>query len=160
MSEDTKVLSKGSDWTRLLTDPDLVSHLGKLLQTYRDVSPERRETALLQAMREIKDAAIKVREERAKVPEKRRRIYILAQTVCRSSGSIRPGSVRLGSVKPRSVRLGCVETWLRQTRLCQTSLLRLRQFRLHQPRLHRPFHPLIFPVPSLWSKGLRLNRTL
>jgi PilZ domain-containing protein len=70
MSEDTKVLSKGSDWTRLLTDPDLVSHLGKLLQTYRDVSPERRETALLQAMREIKDAAIKVREERATVPKK------------------------------------------------------------------------------------------
>ncbi len=70
MSEDTKLLSKGSDWTRLLTDPDLVSHLGKLLQTYRDVSPERRETALLQAMREIKDAAIKVREERAKVPKK------------------------------------------------------------------------------------------
>jgi hypothetical protein len=70
MSEDTKLLSKGSDWTRLLTDPDLVSHLGKLLQTYRDVSPERRETALLQAMREIKDAAIKVREERARVPKK------------------------------------------------------------------------------------------
>ena len=70
MSEDTKLLSKGSDWTRLLTDPDLVSHLGKLLQTYRDVSPERRETALLQAMREIKDAAIKDREERVTVSKK------------------------------------------------------------------------------------------
>jgi hypothetical protein len=70
MSEDTKVLSKGSDWTRLLTDPDLVSHLGKLLQTYRDVSPERREAALLQAMREIKDAAIKAREQQATVPKK------------------------------------------------------------------------------------------
>lgn len=63
MSEDTRLLSKGSDWTRLLTDPDLVSHLGKLLQTYRDVSPERREAALLLAMREIKDAAIKDREK-------------------------------------------------------------------------------------------------
>src|SRR3981189_389331 len=64
MSEATKLSPKGSDWTRLLTDPDLVSHLGKLLQTYREVSPEQREPALLRAMREIKDAAIKAREER------------------------------------------------------------------------------------------------
>src|ERR1700727_1979904 len=62
MSENTKAPAKGSDWTRLLTDPDLVSHLGKLLQTYRDVPAELRESALLQAMREIKDAAIKARE--------------------------------------------------------------------------------------------------
>ncbi len=53
--------AKGSDWTRLLTDPDLVSHLGKLLQTYREVSPEKREQALLTAMREIKDAAVNAR---------------------------------------------------------------------------------------------------
>jgi hypothetical protein len=53
---------KGSDWTRLLTDPDLVSHLGKLLQTYREVAPELREQALLRAMREIKDAAVAARE--------------------------------------------------------------------------------------------------
>ncbi len=70
MSEDTKVLSKGSDWTRLLTDPDLVSHIGKLLQTYRDVSPEQREAALLKAMREIKDAAIKAREQKEQAQEK------------------------------------------------------------------------------------------
>ena len=57
MSEGAKPLAKGSDWTRLLTDPDLVSHLGKLLQTYREVAPELRERALLRAMREIKDAA-------------------------------------------------------------------------------------------------------
>jgi len=69
MSEDTKLLSRGSDWTRLLTDPDLVTHIGKLLQTYRDVSPEQREAALLHAMREIKDAAIKGREQQAKPPE-------------------------------------------------------------------------------------------
>jgi hypothetical protein len=61
MSDDTKVPSKGSDWTRLLTDPDLVSHLGKLLQTYRDVPPEQREAALLRAMWEIKNAAVKER---------------------------------------------------------------------------------------------------
>jgi len=68
MSEATKPSPKGSDWTRLLTDPDLVSHLGKLLQTYREVSPDEREPALLRAMREIKDAAVKAREERKDVP--------------------------------------------------------------------------------------------
>lgn len=53
--------AKGSDWTRLLTDPDLVSHLGKLLQTYREVSPDKREQALLTAMREIKESAVTAR---------------------------------------------------------------------------------------------------
>src|SRR3979490_766099 len=67
MSEATKPSPKGSDWTRLLTDPDLVSHLGKLLQTYREVSQEEREPALLRAMREIKDAAVKAREARTNV---------------------------------------------------------------------------------------------
>jgi hypothetical protein len=62
MSQDTEQSPKGSDWTRLLTDPDLVSHLGRLLQTYREVPAEQRETALLRAMREIKDAAVKARE--------------------------------------------------------------------------------------------------
>jgi len=62
MSDVTKNFpAKGSDWTRLLTDPDLVSHLGKLLQTYREVSPEKREQALLIAMREIKESAVKAR---------------------------------------------------------------------------------------------------
>ena len=69
MSEATKPsTAKGSDWTRLLTDPDLVSHLGRLLQTYREVAPELREGALLRAMREIKDAAIKARELKNHVP--------------------------------------------------------------------------------------------
>jgi hypothetical protein len=62
MSQDTKVTPKGSDWTRLLTDPDLVAHLGQLLQTYREVPTDQREAALLRAMHEIKDAAIKARE--------------------------------------------------------------------------------------------------
>lgn len=67
MSEDTKV-PKGSDWTRLLTDPDLVSNLGKLLQTYREVAPEERESALLRAMREIKEAAVEARQAKLKQP--------------------------------------------------------------------------------------------
>jgi hypothetical protein len=63
MNETTKPsAAQGSDWTRLLTDPDLVSHLGRLLQTYREVAPELREAALLKAMREIKEKAVKARE--------------------------------------------------------------------------------------------------
>jgi len=61
MSESAKTAVKGSDWTRLLTDADLVSHLGKLLQTYREVPAEQRETALLRAMREIKEEAVQAR---------------------------------------------------------------------------------------------------
>lgn len=45
---------KGADWTRLLADPDLVTHLGELLQTYRDAPAETREQALLELMRKIK----------------------------------------------------------------------------------------------------------
>ncbi len=44
----------GADWTHLLNDPDLVSHLGDLLQTYREAAPDRREQALLETMRKIK----------------------------------------------------------------------------------------------------------
>ena len=51
---DPKTSAALADWTHLLTDPDLVSHLGKLLQTYREASPENREKALLDAMRQIK----------------------------------------------------------------------------------------------------------
>ncbi len=69
MSEATKPsATKASDWTRLLTDPDLVSHLGQLLQTYREVAPEARETALLKAMHKIKEAAVKARERVNPVP--------------------------------------------------------------------------------------------
>src|SRR5205085_10446145 len=61
MKDVKKDSPKGSDWTRLLTDPDLVSNLGKLLQTYREVAPDQREQALIKAMREIKEAAINAR---------------------------------------------------------------------------------------------------
>jgi PilZ domain-containing protein len=47
----------GMDWTGLLADPDLARNLGKLLQIYRDAPPERRDEALLAAMREIKQGA-------------------------------------------------------------------------------------------------------
>jgi len=54
---DSKPAAKGADWTRLLADPDLVSHLGELLKTYRDAPPQKREEALLQLMRQIKGRA-------------------------------------------------------------------------------------------------------
>jgi|SRR5437763_2796086 len=44
----------GTDWTKILADPDLVRHVGKLLQTYREAPVEKREEALVAAMREIK----------------------------------------------------------------------------------------------------------
>jgi hypothetical protein len=47
----------GTDWTHILSDPDLVRNVGKLLQAYREAPPEKREEALLTAMREIKAAA-------------------------------------------------------------------------------------------------------
>lgn len=62
---DPKSSAASADWTHLLTDPDLVSHLGKLLQTYRDASPENREQALLAAMREIKSGVQKTNKASA-----------------------------------------------------------------------------------------------
>jgi hypothetical protein len=47
----------GTDWTRILSDPDLVRQIGKLLQTYREAPPAKREEALLAAMREVKAKA-------------------------------------------------------------------------------------------------------
>ncbi len=46
-----------ADWTQLLADPDLVGHLGKLLQIYREAPADQREQALLEAMRQIKGQA-------------------------------------------------------------------------------------------------------
>jgi hypothetical protein len=54
MSDSKPNAAMGTDWTGLLADPDLARNFGKLLQTYRDAPPERREEALLAAMREIK----------------------------------------------------------------------------------------------------------
>ncbi len=46
-----------TDWTRLLTDPELVGHIGTLLQAYREAAPDRREEALVAAMRKIRAGA-------------------------------------------------------------------------------------------------------
>ena len=47
----------GTDWTRILSDPDLVRHVGTLLQAYREAPAGKREEALLTAMRQIKAGA-------------------------------------------------------------------------------------------------------
>jgi len=47
----------GTDWTRILSDPDLVRHVGKLLETYREAPTGKREEALVLAMQEIKREA-------------------------------------------------------------------------------------------------------
>lgn len=49
----------GTDWTQILSDPDLVRHVGKLLQAYREAPADKREEALLAAMREIKAGSLK-----------------------------------------------------------------------------------------------------
>ncbi|HUO26890.1 MAG TPA: PilZ domain-containing protein [Candidatus Aquilonibacter sp.] len=54
MTDPKAIPPAGTDWTRLLADPELVRNLGKLLQTYRDAPPDRREQALLAAMQQIK----------------------------------------------------------------------------------------------------------
>lgn len=50
-----KSTAAGTDWTHLLSDPDLVAHLADLLKTYRDAPADRRNEVLLQAMRKIKE---------------------------------------------------------------------------------------------------------
>ena len=47
----------GTDWTRILSDPDLVRQVGKLLQAYREAPADKRDQALVAAMREIKAGA-------------------------------------------------------------------------------------------------------
>jgi hypothetical protein len=51
---DEKATAVGADWTKLLADPDLISHLGTLLKAYREAPADQRDQALLDAMREIK----------------------------------------------------------------------------------------------------------
>lgn len=55
MSDPKSIPPAGADWTQLLSDPDLVRNLGKLLQAYRDAPADRRDEALLKTMREVKE---------------------------------------------------------------------------------------------------------
>jgi hypothetical protein len=59
----------GTDWTRILSDPDLVRQVGKLLQAYREAPIAKREEALLAAMREIKAGNLSSNKASAPVEE-------------------------------------------------------------------------------------------
>jgi hypothetical protein len=59
-----------NDWSHLLTDPDLVHHIGKLLQTYRDAPVNRREQALLEAMRQVKQEAAEAKASGKAAPSR------------------------------------------------------------------------------------------
>jgi len=61
---ETKTSAPGVDWTKLLTDPDIISHLTELLQAYRDAEPARRDQVLRDTMRKIKSEAAKVQPSR------------------------------------------------------------------------------------------------
>lgn len=52
--DDEKSTAVAADWTKLLADPELISHLGQLLQAYREAPADQRDQALLDAMRKIK----------------------------------------------------------------------------------------------------------
>jgi hypothetical protein len=54
---ETKTSAPGTDWTKLLADPEIASHLGELLQSYRESEPDRRDLVLLETMRKIKNSA-------------------------------------------------------------------------------------------------------
>ncbi|MFZ0801978.1 MAG: PilZ domain-containing protein [Terriglobales bacterium] len=55
----SQATAPGTDWTKLLTDPQIASHLGELLRAYREAPPEKRDRALLDAMRKIKGDSAK-----------------------------------------------------------------------------------------------------
>jgi hypothetical protein len=56
---EAKLSAPGVDWTKLLTDPEIVSHLGELLQAYRDAQPAQRDQVLRETLCKIKSRAPK-----------------------------------------------------------------------------------------------------
>ena len=65
---ETKTSAPGADWTKLLADPEIVSHLGELLQAYRDAEPARRNQVLLETMHKIKSRPPRVTPAAASIP--------------------------------------------------------------------------------------------
>ena len=57
-----------TDWTNLLKDPEITSHLGELLQIYREAAPEARNQALVEAMGKIKGTALNVSSAKVGAP--------------------------------------------------------------------------------------------
>jgi PilZ domain len=65
-----KTSAPGVDWTKLLTDPDIISHLAELLRAYRDAEPARRDQVLRDTMRKIKNDAAKAQPSPKITPER------------------------------------------------------------------------------------------
>ena len=92
----------GSDWTNLLTDPDLVKHMGRLLQTYREAPAEEREAALLRAMREIKgECASRGPESHPTVEEKQPPAAPAMPTAATQIPPFEPDGLDVGSGEDR-----------------------------------------------------------
>lgn len=66
---ETKTSAPGADWTKLLTDPEIVSHLGELLQAYRDAESGQRDRVLLETMRKIKSRGPRVQSAASPSPK-------------------------------------------------------------------------------------------
>jgi hypothetical protein len=66
---ETKTSAPGADWTKLLTDPEIVSHLGELLQAYRDAEAGQRDRVLLETMRKIKSVGPRVQSAASPSPK-------------------------------------------------------------------------------------------
>jgi PilZ domain len=66
---ETKTSAPGADWTKLLTDPEIVSHLGELLQAYRDAEAGQRDRVLLETMRNIKSRGPRVQSAASPSPK-------------------------------------------------------------------------------------------
>ena len=64
-----KTSAPGADWTKLLTDPEIVSHLGELLQAYRDAEAGQRDRVLLETMRQIKSKGPRVQSAASPSPK-------------------------------------------------------------------------------------------
>jgi hypothetical protein len=58
-----------TDWTRLLSDPDLGKHISQLLNVYREAEPKHRDQALMDAIRAIKQRAAVAAGQNAPSPE-------------------------------------------------------------------------------------------
>jgi hypothetical protein len=66
---ETKTSAPGADWTKLLTDPEIASHLGELLQAYRDAEAGQRDRVLLETMRKIKSGGPRVESTASTSPK-------------------------------------------------------------------------------------------
>jgi hypothetical protein len=66
---ETKISAPGADWTKLLTDPEIVTHLGELLQAYRDADASQRDRVLLETMRKIKSGGPSVQSAASASPK-------------------------------------------------------------------------------------------